>query len=289
MSENKLLFSDGGRLRAPWKIILFIAVLVVALILASWIEMSVDGLVAGFGYRPLISEWAVPLGTLGATWAMLRAVEEKRWSFVGMERTAARGPILASGAVLGLLPIAVPSLILLAADQLSIVSAPNGSWWAASLIGAGNLLPAAFGEELLLRGYVFAVFREAIGSRWTLIVTSVVFGLLHVPNPGADAQSILIVMLAGFFLGSVFLATRSLYAATAAHFTWNWFMAAGLHAPVSGLPVSAPDYRVIDSGPDWLTGGAWGPEGGLAAALGMFVVLIYLHARPLGRTESWNG
>ena len=93
-------------------------------------------------------------------------------------------------------------------------------------------------------------------------------------------------MLAGFFLGSVFLATNSLWAATAAHFVWNWFMAAGLHTPVSGLPVSTPDYRVIDSGPDWLTGGSWGPEGGFAAALGMFAVMIYLYARPLRRMES---
>jgi membrane protease YdiL (CAAX protease family) len=93
-------------------------------------------------------------------------------------------------------------------------------------------------------------------------------------------------MLAGFFLASVLLATRSLYAAIAAHFVWNWFMAAGLHTAVSGIRVLAPDYRVVDAGPDWLTGGPWGPEGGLAAALGMFVILIYLHARPLRRMES---
>ena len=109
---------------------------------------------------------------------------------------------------------------------------------------------------------------------------------MHVANPGADAQSIVIVMLAGFFLGSVFLATRSLWATTVAHFVWNWFMAAALHTPVSGIAVSTPDYRVIDNGPDWLTGGAWGPEGGLAAAIGMFVVMIYLHARRLRRMES---
>ena len=93
-------------------------------------------------------------------------------------------------------------------------------------------------------------------------------------------------MLAGFFLGSILLATRSLYATTLAHFAWNWFMAAGLHTAVSGIPVSTPDYQVVDSGPDWLTGGSWGPEGGLAAAFGMFVVLIYLHGRPLRRMES---
>jgi hypothetical protein len=188
--------------------------------------------------------------------------------------------------VLGLLPIAVPSAILLLAGQLDAVPSAPGSWWAAAVVSLANLFPAAFGEELLLRGYIFAALRDGIGWKWTLISTSVVFGLLHVPNPGSDSQSIAIVMMAGFFLGAILLATRSLWAATMAHFVWNWFMAAGLHTPVSGLPVATPDYRVIDSGPDWLTGGAWGPEGGFAAALGMFLILIYLHARHLRRMES---
>jgi membrane protease YdiL (CAAX protease family) len=286
LNAHDILFTTERRLRAPWRLILFIVALAVSLILAGWIESAVDGFVAGRGYTLEVTEWGVPLGTLMATFVMLKLVEGRGWSFVGLDRSAAEPSKLATGSVLGLLPIAIPSLILLMIGQLKSVPAPPGSWWSATGLTFANLLPAAFGEELLLRGYIFAVLREAVGTRWTLISTSIVFGLLHIPNPGSDAQSVVIVMLAGFFLGSVFLATRSLYAATAAHFVWNWFMAAGLHTAVSGIPVSTPDYRVIDAGPDWLTGGAWGPEGGFAAAVGMFVVLIYLHARPLRRMES---
>jgi uncharacterized protein len=286
LNPRDLLFTAEHRLRAPWKLVLFVVVLVVSLLIAAVVELGVDAAVARVGYRLLVSEWAVPLGLLLATWVMLRWVEDRSWEYVGMDRPAADTPRLVSGTVMGLLPIAIPSAMLLLLGELRSVSSVPGSWWAAAGISFANLLPAAFGEELLLRGYPFAVLREAVGARWTLISTSIVFGLLHIPNPGADSQSIVIVMLAGFFLGSIFLATRSLYAATAAHFVWNWFMAAGLHSPVSGLPVSTPDYRVIDAGPDWLTGGAWGPEGGFAAALGMFAVLIYLHARPLRRMEQ---
>jgi hypothetical protein len=71
----------------------------------------------------------------------------------------------------------------------------------------------------------------------------------------------------------------SLYAAWAAHVAWNWIMAVPLHAPVSGLAFEAPDYRTVSTGPAWITGGSWGPEGGLAAALGMVAALIYLNAR----------
>lgn len=286
MNASNFLLTTERRLRAPWRLVLFLIVLVAALVVAAGIESAVDGTISGLGYKPLVSEWAVPLGLLLATAVMLKWVEGRHWDMVGMEPAAYRLPVLAVGTVYGLLPIAIPSLLLLGFGALQSVESPPGSSLAAAGISFANLLPAAFGEELLLRGYIFAVLREAIGWRWTLISTSVIFGLLHIANPGADGQSIVIVMMAGLFLGSVFLATRSLYAATAAHFVWNWFMAAALHTPVSGLPVSTPDYRVIDAGPDWLTGGGWGPEGGFAAAVGMFVVLIYLHARPLRRMES---
>jgi uncharacterized protein len=274
------------RLRAAGRFFLFLLVLFVAVYLTTTIEALLQTFASSRGYTILVEDWSGPLGTLAATWIMLKFIDRTSWQFVFMDRDAAAIPRVAYGSLLGLLPIAVPSLVLLAAGELKSVPAPDGSSWAVAGISFANLLPAAAGEELFIRGYIFAILRDAIGSRWTLIWTSIAFGLMHLGNPGADAQSIVIVMLAGFFLGSVLLATRSLYAAIAAHFVWNWFMAAGLHTPVSGLGVSTPDYRVIDNGPDWLTGGGWGPEGGFAAALGMFAVLVYLHARPLRRMES---
>src|SRR6185369_2022928 len=101
------------------------------------------------------------------------------------------------------------------------------------------------------------------------IVTSVAFGLLHLQNSGANAASITLVTLAGLFLGGVLVATRSVYAAWMAHFAWNWTMAVLFHAAVSGLSMEAPGYRYVDAGPDWATGGEWGPEGGIPAGVGM--------------------
>jgi uncharacterized protein len=86
-------------------------------------------------------------------------------------------------------------------------------------------------------------------------------------------------VLAGVFLAAVLLATRSLYAAWMAHFAWNWVMAVPLHANVSGLTLAQPDYQVVDAGPDWATGGAWGPEGGAIAAAAIIAVLVMLYLR----------
>jgi uncharacterized protein len=283
---NALLFTPDDRLRAPWRILLFIVALFIAVALAITLEAFLDSAALAAGYRPLVSEWGFALGAVIATAAMLFWLEHKSWDYVGLQRRAANPGLVTRYTLLGMLAIGIPSLLMMAMGQLRAVPAAPGSWWAATGLTFANLLPAAAGEELLLRGYIFAVLREAIGWRWTLIATSIVFGLFHVPNPGADAESVLLVMLAGFFLGAVLLATKSLYAAIAAHFGWNWAMAAGLHTPVSGIPVLAPDYRVVDAGPDWLTGGGWGPEGGLAAAVSMFVVVVYIYARHLRRMEQ---
>jgi hypothetical protein len=56
-------------------------------------------------------------------------------------------------------------------------------------------------------------------------------------------------------------------------------MAALFHVAVSGTGFPTPDYRVVDAGPDWVTGGPWGPEGGVAAAAGMLAAVFLLLGR----------
>ena len=230
-------------------------------------------------------QWLSLASVVLATWITLVKVEKLSWSSVGLDRAALTPPALITGAVLGGFTIGIASLLLLATHMLRIDRTLPGSWWGQAGHSALVLLPAAFFEELFIRGYVFAVLRRARGWRLALIVTSVVFGLLHAWNPGADAESILAVVVAGFFLGAILLATRSLYAAGAAHFAWNWVMAGALHVAVSGVASGDVDYRTVETGPDWLTGGPWGPEGGLAAVALMFVVIFYLYGRHLRRME----
>ena len=276
----------ASRLRAAWRIFLFFLILFVALFITTSLENFIDHALLAAGYRPLVVEWAMPLGALIATAVCIKWVDGKSWDYVRLGRASLKPKLLAQSALLGAAAIALPSLILLSARELRAIPSVKGSWLGAAGLTFANLLPSAAGEELLVRGYLFAVMRDSMGWRRALVVTSIVFGLLHLNNPGADGESIGLVILAGFFLGSVLVATGSLYAAIVAHFTWNWIMAAGLHSPVSGIPLLAPDYRIVDAGPDWLTGGAWGPEGGLAAALSMFIVVIYIYTRHLRRMEQ---
>jgi hypothetical protein len=187
------------------------------------------------------------------------------------------------GLALGAVPIALASMLLLAFGWLAVEPGGSGSWAVAAVKITIVLAIAALYEELFSRGYLLAAMADLMGMPAAVAVSSLAFGLLHLFNPGASAQPIILVTLAGIFIAAILLATRSLYAAWSAHFAWNWVMAVPMHVSVSGVVVLQPRYQTVESGPDWATGGAWGPEGGAFAGAAMLAGIAYLyfrHAKP---------
>lgn len=227
-------------------------------------------------------------GVLLANWWTLRTVDGRGWGVVGLGRSGWRWRAIVGGAALGAAAVGVPALMLLGGGWLKIESSPPGSWISASVTTLALLVPAALWEELFARGYLFTLFREWIGVRGAVLVTAVLFGLLHVNNPGATWQSVSTVTLAGIFLGMILAALRSLYAAWAAHVSWNFVMAGLLHSAVSGIGMGAPNYKTIDAGPDWATGGTWGPEASWITAVGL-TLGIYLLLRRTRRGVLHDG
>lgn len=273
----RALYAPSGLVRAPWRLSLYLAALAAGLYVAGALQPVLYAVARLFTVRPSLEYWTLLLGTALAHWMCLRVVERRPWGAVRLDRAALAPRRLALGAAVGTLAVAVPTALLLGAGALRAVPAVPGNWFAAAAALLGALAPAALWEELLLRGYPFLVLRESVGPLPALLLTSAVFGALHLTNPGASIPTACVVALAGVFLGGVLLATGSLWAAFCAHLAWNWTLAAGFHALVSGIPFVAPDYRVVDAGPDWLTGGPWGPEGGAGSVAGMLAALAFLH------------
>lgn len=215
------------------------------------------------------------VGVLAGCWAGFRFMDEAPWSVLGVGEGTCRPRPLVMGIALGTAAIVVTALVLWVAQQLhfervSPADYVGDSWGGAALRLLLVLAPAALWEELAFRGYLHAVAAEATPPAQRSLMargtSSVAFGLVHLTNPGAGVRTTLIVMLAGWCL-CVVRERSGLPAAFTAHLAWNWVMAAVLHVPVSGLPFSTPGYRAVVSGPEWLTGGSWGPEGGVVAAL----------------------
>jgi membrane protease YdiL (CAAX protease family) len=272
--------TGDGRPQPPWRILYFLVLAAVCVVVATLLLRPVVAplhQITGIGGTGAAYSTAVAL--LVAHWMTFETIDRREWSFVGLGREAARPRVLLAGIAFGAVPIGAAAMVLLGTGQMAIEDSLPGSWIAAAARVAIILIPAALYEELLLRGYPFATLREWLGPKTAVGITSVVFGLLHVPNPGTSYTPIVVVTLAGAYLAIVLIATRSLFAAWIAHASWNFMQAGVLHVPVSALPMPRPNYQLVETGPDWLTGGDWGPEGGLAAAAAMLAVVALTYAK----------
>jgi membrane protease YdiL (CAAX protease family) len=246
----------------------------------------VSGALALVGVRVVLFPWVLLASTVLGHVITFWLVDPRGWRSVRLDRSALRPRAMLAAAALGAAAVAFATVPLLGVGWLRVVPGPTGSSSALALAILPFLAPAALWEEMVFRGYGFSVLAEWWGTPAALGVTSLAFGLVHLQNVGATVGSVTVVVVAGLFLGAVLVTMRSLWAAFAAHLAWNWALAGVLHSAVSGVPFATPDYRVIDTGPDWATGGVWGPEGGLPAALSLLSVTIYLYARRKRREES---
>lgn len=137
-------------------------------------------------------------------------------------------------------------------------------------------IPAA-GEEAFMRGYLFQALAEAWGGPWALWITSFLFGILHLGNPNTSWIGLANIVVAGLFLGVVYLKTASLWWATGAHLGWNWAHGFLSDLPVSGLElVDTPLMEPLTRGPEWLSGGSFGPEGSVLTTLTLLVATVVI-------------
>ncbi len=130
------------------------------------------------------------------------------------------------------------------------------------------LAPAALSEELLFRGVPLVVLARAVGRAPAVVLTAIAFGIAHTLNPEVTPQGVANVALAGLFLGAAFYCPGGLWTAFAAHLGWNVTLAVS-GAAVSGVPFDIPVVDYNPGGPGWLTGGGFGPEGGLLATIAL--------------------
>lgn len=135
-------------------------------------------------------------------------------------------------------------------------------------------------EEVFMRGLMYPLMRRYLGIVWAIIISSIIFCLLHIANPEISTLAMVDLFLAGVLFALLREYTGNLWLAWGVHFGWNFtLVATGL--PVSGITVVLVPHDLFlwIGGEDYLTGGAFGPEGGLsgiAADLIMIIIVIAL-------------
>jgi membrane protease YdiL (CAAX protease family) len=135
------------------------------------------------------------------------------------------------------------------------------------------LLPGAFFEELVFRGIPMAALNRVAGKGIAIGVTALLFALAHGTNPGVTTLGIGNICVAGVLLGVMFFAPGGIWTAIGLHLGWNWGLAA-LDAPISGLNLRIPLIDYVPGQPGWLTGGSFGPEGGVLATIVLAIATV---------------
>ena len=135
-------------------------------------------------------------------------------------------------------------------------------------------------EELLSRGYHLQTIASGINLFWGVVISSAVFGLLHLGNPNATWVSAAGIFFAGIYLAFGYIRTKQLWLSIGLHIGWNFFEGVVFGFPVSGLDIYALS-RIKVTGPDLWTGGAFGPEAGLIVLPSLIIggILIYLYTK----------
>jgi CAAX protease family protein len=122
---------------------------------------------------------------------------------------------------------------------------------------------AAADEELVFRGYPFQRLVELAGPVIAVVVVAVFFGAAHLRNPFQSWISTLNTALVGVLLAICYLRTRALWLPLGIHFAWNFVQGYILGFSVSGIAFPHGILQAKNSGPVYLTGGAYGPEGSI--------------------------
>jgi membrane protease YdiL (CAAX protease family) len=267
-----------GRLSPALRVLLYLPVSLAAYFLAGGAALIALAQLAGPTAASLAASWgstamlALSIATgaaiLGVTALFRAGLDRASLAGLGLRLTRSGLVHLVLGFGLGALLMGAIFLLELALSGYALKAGPGRAIAvaeiAATLVALITFLCVAVSEEVLARGYVLQTLERQWGVAVALALSSTLFGLLHLGNPSSSLFSAAALVVAGLLLGAGYLVTRDLWLAIGLHWSWNFFQGPVLGFPVSGLSgLSLLDVEPI--GPEWLTGGAFGPEASLLA------------------------
>lgn len=244
---------------------------------------------SGSAWSLLPAEWGLAVAALVAMLAVGLFVERASLAGLGFGRDVGR--MLGGGFVGG------AAVLTLSVGVLAIFGWYRLGGGGVRTSGEGFLgavlyfLGVAVFEEVLFRGILFRLFEQWLGTWIALLLTAAQFGWAHHHNPGVTWLALVgIAVEAGVLLAAAFVVTRTLWAPIGLHWAWNLFEGPVFGTAVSGVHLPHLLQPTI-SGPVLWTGGAFGPEAGLACIVvggGMGALLMGAAAKR-GRlvTPSW--
>lgn len=186
------------------------------------------------------------------------------------------------GMLIGFGMIAIPVSLKFLVGSVDFESNPN-AWegWVAVpgvlILLVGWIVQGA-AEETLTRGFLLPIFGVRLGPAWGILISSMLFAALHLLNDNLGLIALLNLFLFGVFASLYAIREGGLWGVFAIHSIWNW-----AQGNVFGLEVSGEDFgattifNLKETGLDLLTGGLFGPEGGLIVTMVLIIGCLVIY------------
>ena len=284
MIKNIFVNPDEGRLRAGWRIVIFM----VSFILASRILSKLFTQIVGSLDKTEPSYWAsraiiVILAGTVITLIVRKFIDKKTFSSLGLKCDRLTIIDFIGGLIISAVMAGLIFSILFLTGHIQV----QGIGWSSGLLtGIFDLLLWFFGiglavgwsEELAFRGYLLQNMAEGLGLWWSILISCVLYGLLHMANPGSTLLSGSFIALIGFLRIFGWLRSGQLWLSMGMHAGWDFFLGPIFGFTISGMKTQSL-IRQTTTGSDLITGGKFGPEAGLLVipviAIGLLAIYLW--------------
>ena len=303
-SVLRRFFIREGRLHPGWRVTLYFIATLVGMLLTQapiavvyFAYLTLSGLSLGavlleIERLPLALTLPLTMAELGVilllTYLFRRFLDRQSFTSLGFVRR--RGWLWETGfgVILGFVLMGDIFLVEWAGGWLTV---GDGVWRFQALGPALLMLVGYFtlfilagaSEEIMFRGYILQNLREWPGTILAVVISSVLFGLVHGLNPNFNLFATLNIALAGVAFCYAYLITGNLWLPLAFHFSWNFFQGPVFSFPVSGMISGGLLLTQVSQAGNAVTGGAFGPEGGLtglgAQLLGLLILWLWAKRR----------
>ena len=214
-------------------------------------------------------------GTLFTVWLFQKFVNREPFTSIGLEFSGYKDDFV-SGLLLGVGLIALGFGTLYIFNFLSVASIQFSL--IDQLFYLSLFAVVSLNEEIAIRGYILQNLSSSFNKYIALVLSSLVFMIMHIGNPNMSAVPLFNLFLAGLLLGVYCIHKNNLWFPIGAHITWNYFQ-----GPVLGFEVSGNDVDSIFiqslNGSELITGGEFGFEGSIILTTFMIIGIIYLDRR----------
>ncbi|MDU3713771.1 MAG: CPBP family intramembrane glutamic endopeptidase [Streptococcus mitis] len=132
-------------------------------------------------------------------------------------------------------------------------------------------------EEVVARAWLLPQLASRTNLKLAILISSVLFTLLHVGNSGLTPLSLVNLFLFGVAMALYLLKTDTVWGVAGIHGAWNFAQGNLFGVLVSGQSSGTSIMKFIPQGnQDWLSGGSFGIEGSIVSSIILFLLILYL-------------